>query len=80
MAKITFKRKYEQLRIYINGSIHLHLKLQDLIAFQSWIHGKQEFYIEYSYKDGAKVTSGYTEKEKWLKILEILDEQTTVIG
>jgi hypothetical protein len=80
MAKVTFERKYEQLRIYINGCVHIHLKLQDLIAFQSWVHGKSEFYIEYTYLGGTKVTSGYTEIEKWKSILKILDEQTSVIG
>lgn len=74
---ITSKRHYEQLKIYINGCIHLHLKLLDLIGFQSWIHGEKEYFIEYYFSGGNKITTAYGEKDRWISILKILDENIT---
>lgn len=78
--KLTSIRKWEQLKIYINGSLHLYLKLQDLISIQSWVHSSCEYYIEYTFVSGTKLTSGYTSIEKWKEVLKILDENITVIG
>lgn len=78
--KVTSKRQYEQLRIYINEILHLQLKLIDLIGFQSWIHGEKEYFIEYYFSGGAKITTAYGDKEKWVVILNCLDENVTVIG
>lgn len=77
--EITCKRQYEQLKIYINGQLHLQIKLLDLIGFQSWIHGENEYFIEY-YFTNNKITTAYGEKEKWGKVLDLLDKNITVIG
>lgn len=77
--KITSIRKYEQLKIYFNGLLHLHLKLNDLVGIQSWIHGEKEYYIEYTFKEG-KVTSAYEDRGRWEEVLAILDKDITVIG
>lgn len=69
---VTSERKYEQLKILIDGAIHLQLKLNDLVGFQSWIHGEKEYYIEYYFTGGAKITTAYGEKERWCQILEVL--------
>lgn len=75
---ISFDRKYEQLRIFFDGSLHLHLKLIDLIGFQSWIHGSSEYYIEYTFTSGTKITSAYQDIERWKALLTILENQITV--
>ena len=74
---ITAKRKYEQLKIYINGSLHLHLRLLDLIGIQSWIHGENEYFIEYYFTTG-KITTVYGDKELWVKMLDAVDKHITV--
>lgn len=74
------KRQYEQLRIYINGILHIQLKLQDLIGFQSWIHGEREYYIEYYFQGNNKITTAYGEKDKWVAILKLLEDNISVIG
>ena len=74
---ITAERKYEQLRIYINGVLHLHIKLLDLIGFQSWIHGSNEHYIDYTFTTG-KITSAYADRGNWISILRLLNENVTV--
>jgi hypothetical protein len=76
---ITCSRLYEQFKVYINGQLHLQLKTIDLIGFQSWIHGEKEYFIEYYFTTG-KITTAYGEKDKWIKVLELLDKHLTVIG
>lgn len=78
--EITYTRKYEQLKVYINGYVHLHLRLLDLTGYQSWIHGSNEFFIEYYFNTGNKVTTVYGTQEKWLNMLKILDEAITIIN
>lgn len=73
---ITVKRDYEQLKIYIGDILHLQLKLMDLIGFQSWIHGANEYFIEFYYPT-TKITIVYGTKEKWICILKILDVNIT---
>jgi hypothetical protein len=78
--EIAAIHKYEQLKIYINNTLHLHIKLLNLIGFQSWIHGESEYYIQYTFKDGTTITTAYGEKEKWVTVLGLLDKHITVIG
>lgn len=75
--EVTCKRQYERLKVYINGQLHLHLKLLDLIGFQSWIHGDKEHFIEYYFASG-KITTVYGNKEIWDKILDLLDNNLNV--
>lgn len=77
---ITAKRKYEEFRIYFDDILHLQLKLNDLIGFQSWIHGEKEFYIEYYFINNSKITTAYGEKERWKTVLKLLEEHVTVKG
>ncbi len=74
--QVTATRNYEQLKIYINGVLHLHIKLLDLVCFQSWIHGEKEYMIQFTFKQG-EMTAAYGEKDKWVEILKILDEKIT---
>lgn len=72
--EVTFKRHYEMIKLYINGHLHLQLKLLDLVGFQTWVHGEGEHFIEYYFSTGNKVTSVYENKELWSTILDILDK------
>lgn len=78
--KITAERRYEQFRIYFDGVLHLHIKLLDLIGFQSWIHGENEYFIEYYFTGGAKITTAYGDRQKWTKVLAIIEKNITVYG
>jgi len=77
--KVTAKRKYEQLKVYIEDILHLQIKLIDLIGFQSWIHGTNEYFIEYYFVGGAKITTAYGEKDRWIEVLKVLDSEITTI-
>lgn len=78
--KITANRKYEQFRIYFDGILHLHIKLLELVGFQSWMHGQNEYFIEYYFTGGAKITTAYGEKSKWIEVLKLIEENITVLG
>lgn len=74
MASVTVKRSYERLKIYINGQLHIQIKLLDIVGFQSWIHGESEYFIEYYFSTRDKITTVYGQKELWSDVLKILDE------
>lgn len=76
---ITCKRQYEQLKVYINGQLHLQLKLLDLIGFQSWVHGPNEYFIEYYYTN-MKITTAYGCRERWSEVLKLLDVHLSTTG
>jgi hypothetical protein len=78
--EITYIRLYEQLSVYIDGKLHLRIKLLDLVGFQSWIHGSNEYFIEYYFASRDKITTVYGTKDKWFKMLEILDKAVTVVN
>lgn len=75
LENITARRHYEQLKIYINDVLHLQVKLLDMVSFQSWIHGRSEFFIEYTFTGGTKITSAYSERTRWEAIIKILDTE-----
>jgi len=75
--EFTHKRTYEQLKVYINGQLHLQIKLMDLVGFQSWIHGEAEYFIEYYFSSRDKITTVYGDKERWSAMLDILDKHVT---
>lgn len=75
--EVTYKRTYERIRLYMNGKLHLHLKLLDLVGFQSWIHGETEYFIEYYFETRDKITTVYGSRELWEKVLDILDQHIT---
>ncbi len=75
--KLSVNRSYEQIKIYINGHLHLLLRLEGFIGMQSWVHGNKEYFIEYSYKDGAEILTAYEDKDTWEKALDIIDKNIT---
>lgn len=74
MTELTHNRSYERLKIYINGVLHLQLKLLDMVGFQSWIHGENEFFIEYYFSTRDKITTVYGDRDLWQKVLTLLDK------
>lgn len=75
---VTCTRKYEQLKIHINGQLHLYIKLLDLVGFQTWIHGENEHFIEFYFSTRDKITTVYGRKELWLEVLALLDKHIDV--
>lgn len=72
--KITSEKKGAYLRIYINGSLHLQLRLPDLVSVHSYIDKSLVFYIEYYFVRTDKMVTTYWEREPWIEMLKILEE------
>lgn len=70
---VTSTRAHNQLKVYVNGKLHLLIKLTGFIGLQSWIDGTNEYFVECSYSKGAKITMTYGERDIWEKILAVLD-------
>jgi len=71
----TASVKDNAVKIYINNVLHISLKQEDIIGFQSWVDGidTKRYIIEF-YTKGVTFTTGYNEHEKWKTILKALDE------
>lgn len=74
--KIDFKLSIadNQIKIYLNDTLHLCLKQDELIGIQSWVKGDthQSYWIEYTLKD-REILTGYDCIEKWKEVLKLLD-------
>ncbi len=64
------------LKVYINKVLHFSIKREDIIGFQSWVEGEdtQRFIIEF-YTRYQTILVGYDDKDKWIKILNLIDKQ-----
>lgn len=71
--KIEILAVAKSVRIYINGSLHIMFKQDELISIQSWVESTNLFFIEIQLK-GATMKCEYDSAERWTKILNLLDE------
>ena len=74
--KIKIKRDFQNLRIYINGILHLEIRMNNHDGVQSWYEGskKKMYFIEFYRKEGGPILMGYDEFEIWETILKLIDE------
>lgn len=65
------------IKIYINDTLHLFIRADQLLGIQSWIEGydKQKYYIEFVMKNGT-VSTTYDDIDKWKSILDLLDKHS----
>ena len=57
------------LRITINGLLHFSLKLDDLVAIQSWIVASGSYRIVY-YTKTIEIVCEYDNRDNWQTILK----------
>jgi hypothetical protein len=73
-VEVKVGRRFDALRITINGILHLSLTRSKLLGVQSWINEReQRFVIEYTMRGGT-ILCDYDSREKWASILEQLGE------
>ncbi len=70
---ITCESDPEDIRIFINGIIHLYLRRSELVSFQSWYINKGCCRIEI-YTTSRDILLEYNSVEKWKIILNLLNE------
>jgi hypothetical protein len=70
-----------QVKIYINGLIHLMLKKDRLLGFDSWIleNASFKYCIEF-YLQGGTILLEYDTQEKWAAVLKLLDRKDLCVG
>lgn len=75
IPKIELKQKDGIVKIYINDLIHITFRVSDLIGIQSWLDGSDnvKYTIEYTLKGNVVILSEYFVRDKWIRILQLLD-------
>lgn len=73
---ITITRTIKDIRIYIDGILHVHLLSDRYVGMQSWIDGDKHkvYYIELTVSKGKNIVMTYQTKQTWLDVLELLDK------
>lgn len=61
------------IRIFINGTLHLFLRRSEIVSFQSWYVNKNNLKIEI-YTNTRDILLEYNSVEKWKEILKLLNE------
>ncbi len=74
--KVTAKKDFRSFRVYIDGFIHLEILMESYNGMQSWLEGlvKYNYFIEFYQKDGDAILCEYDDKQIWLDILKLIDE------
>ncbi len=74
VPKVKAKSDSEDIRIYIDGVLHLRLPRDKNIRLQSWIEGHtRTFVIELTIHGNSDVVV-YDNRRIWERVLELLDE------
>lgn len=78
--KSSIQIKDNNIKIFIDGILHLSIKHDELIGFQSWILGDDEkiYCIEY-YTKSKDILTEYNNFEKWKSILGLLDKNNSFV-
>lgn len=71
--KVEIKIDYYNIKIYIDGLVHLCLKRNQYVGYQSWSDGNGAYKIEFYTKTNS-ITIEQDSKEKWVQILKALDK------
>jgi hypothetical protein len=80
-AEYSISVEDNQVKIYINELIHLMLRKDKLLGFDSWIleNASFKYCIEF-YLQGSTILLEYDTREKWEAILRLLDRNDLCVG
>jgi len=71
---VECKSDSEDIRIYIEGTLHLRIPRDKKIKIQSWIEGHSKLYIIEIWCVKHSDYIEYDNKELWGKVLKLLDK------
>jgi len=71
---VTCKSDSEDIRIYIDGLLHLRIPRDKNIKIQSWIQGHTKTYMIEIWCKNHQDIMEYDNKTLWSNVLKILDE------
>lgn len=71
----TSKIEDNHFKIYINGLIHLNLKMDEFIGIKSYMEPDKtsQYFIEFHMKT-KMILCRYNQKSKWISMLKLLDK------
>ena len=67
-TKIECVTTMTHLRVYIQGLLHLSIRLNDIEGIQSWIVSDKNYRIVY-YMRGREIVSEYEKRSNWETVL-----------
>lgn len=71
---VTAKSDSEDIRIYINGILHLRIPRDEDMKLQSWVEGDSKMYVIELWVKGHQDHMAYDNKSLWVDILKVLDQ------
>jgi hypothetical protein len=73
--EIECVRSYGDIRIRINGVLHLCVPLKDFAGLQAWYEGdaKRIYFLEINLKGAEPILCEYVDESNWTRILKLLD-------
>jgi hypothetical protein len=71
---VTCKSDSEDIRIYIDGLLHLRMPRDKNIKIQSWIEGHTKTYMIEIWCKNHQDLMEYDNKILWSNVLKVLDE------
>ena len=76
MIKAEIVHTIKDLRIYIDGILHVHLLSDKYVGMQAWIDGDKHkrYCIEISVSGGKSILMTYQKVEVWNEVLRLMDE------
>lgn len=78
--KATLSVKNNYIKIYINGIIHVCLKRDEFIGFQSYYRGyNSDLYVIEFYMKMQIIKVEYDLIDKWKAVLKLLDKEGIVV-
>ncbi len=70
---IKLETNFYSLKIFIDNTLHLSLKIKDVVAVHSWIHRQNKYIIEFTLQT-TTVKCEYQDKAIWQEILKQLEQ------
>lgn len=73
--QITCERGFNDMKVYINGILHIHIETDKYLGLQSYYEGtrKQKMIIEISMV-GGMIKTQYHREDIFKEVLKVIDE------
>ena len=72
---VTTKKTLKNLKIYIEGLLHVSIPIKEYSGLQSWLEGDNTYtyHIEFYLNNGQTIICEYEDKKLWEEILKQID-------
>lgn len=76
MTEVTWESDYSDVRVYINGLLHVHFIRSRYIGCQAYYNGSKvnKIYVLELFLEGATIKLEYDNKETWVEMLKQFGE------